>query len=124
MSAPYTNEPKEADEAAARLAQQRAMFKKDYLDNPLSRAPDVDFQVALESADAGLFSAVQEWIKNSPEVQAMIAVGEAFGPWVTAAGFVYGLYRDWQQKKQDKETAKKIIREVVAAGWFSRFIVW
>lgn len=46
----------------------------------------------------------------------MIAVGQAFGPWVTAASFVYGLYSDWQRRKQDKETAKKIIREAVAAG--------
>lgn len=129
MSAPYTNEPKQANEAAAKLTQQRGTFSKNYPDHLLGRASDVDFHAALESATpfengTGPFSAVQEWIKNYPEVKAMIAVGQAFGPWVTAASFVYGLYSDWQRKKQDKETAKMIIREVITAGGFSCFVVW
>lgn len=128
MSAPYTNEPEQADEAAAKLAQQRAMFNKNNPDHPLGRASDVDFHAALESArlfaeGTGPFSVIQEWIKDTPEVEAMIAVGQAFGPWVTAASFVYGLYSDWQRKKQDKEMAKKIIRDVAAAGGFSYFVV-
>ncbi|KAJ6126160.1 hypothetical protein N7471_010653 [Penicillium samsonianum] len=116
MSVPYDNEPKQVHEAAAIRAQQRAAFSKDFSHYPLGCASDVDFHASLESArlfaeGTGPFSAIQEWIKASPEVEAMIAVGTAFGPWFTAAGFLYGLYSDWQRKKQDKETAEKIIRE-------------
>lgn len=129
MSAPYTNEHKQADGAAAKLTQQRATFSKNFPDHPLGRASDVDFQAALASArlfagGSGPISAIQAWIENSGEVDAMIAVGQWFGPWFTAASFLYGLYKDWQQKKADKETAKKIIREVVAAGGSSCFVLY
>jgi hypothetical protein len=48
----------------------------------------------------------------------MIAVGQWFGQWFMAAAFLYGFYKDWQQKKADKATAKAIIKQVVAAGGF------
>lgn len=118
MNASNLPRSRRGDKATTHRAQQRALVISNFPNHPLAHVSDATFEALMEDAVFfdGPVVAVVNWIAVSGEVDAMIAMGMMFGPWFAAAGFLYGIYKEWQQEKQNKATAKMIIQKVIAAG--------